>query len=238
MHVLEDAAPACLAGPQRLAGQVLLGHVVADHQHAADAAGRLVVDRAVAVSPPHILAPAVAGDRHQLVLVPGRAPPRHDQLDLRADDVPDLGPALAPALAERAGMALRSHRLAVGVVVELDQLRAPPDEHRVAAVEQQPDGRAQALRPASRAAPSGVAAQSKSRVRAPISPPPARKPCAAEPVSALNACIRPTWLSASVQVSARPPPGRLFPRHDPAWSDRRKVPAETKQQPGRLIVPM
>ena len=62
---------------QPLARQMLLGHIGADHQHAADAA--LFVDRAVAIGPPHVLAPAVAVDRHQRFLVPGGALAGHHQ---------------------------------------------------------------------------------------------------------------------------------------------------------------
>ena len=137
-----------LALPQGGGGDDIPGHVPADHQHAADAV--IFVDRAVAVGPVDLLQPAVTRHRHQLVLVPGGAAAAHHLLDLRTDDVPDFSPALAPALAERARMALRSHGLAIGVVVELDEFRTPPDEHRVVGVEQDAHRGAQALRPAFR----------------------------------------------------------------------------------------
>ena len=57
-------------------------------------------------------------------------------LDLRADDVPDLDPAVASALAQRTGVALRAQRAPIGVVVELDQLAAPPDQDGVPGGEQ------------------------------------------------------------------------------------------------------
>ena len=154
---------------------MVLRDVVADDEHAADAVGlRVIVDRAEAVGPPNVLAPAMAGHRYELVLVPGGTLPGHHQLDLRADDVPDLGPALAATLAQRTRMALGTHRPAVGVVIELDQLGPPPDEHRVVAVEQEAHCRTQSLGPASGGA-KRRRAQSCSRMRPPISPPPARK---------------------------------------------------------------
>src|SRR6185369_7493339 len=97
-------------------------------QHAADAVG--FVDRAVAVGPPDLFESAVARHRHQLILVPGGAAAVHHLLDLGADDRPDFRPAVAAALTERAGVPLRTHGLTVGVVIELDQFRSPPDEHR------------------------------------------------------------------------------------------------------------
>ena len=112
-----------LALPQRGGGEIILGHVAANHQHAADAV--VLVDRAVAVGPVDLLQPAVARHRNELVLVPGRAAAAHHLLDLRTDDGPDFGPAFPPALTERARVALGSHRLAIGVVVELDQLAGP-----------------------------------------------------------------------------------------------------------------
>ena len=134
-----------LAFPQRRGGEIILGHVAADHQHAADAV--ILVDRAVAVGPVDLLQPAVPRHRNELVLMPGRAAAAHHLLDLRTDDGPDFSPAFPPALTERARVALGSHGLAIGVVIELDEFGAPPDEHRVVGVEQDPHRGAQALRP-------------------------------------------------------------------------------------------
>ena len=94
--LLEQRAPPRLRGLEALLREHLLGGFRAHHEHAADAVrrGRLV-DRAVAVRPVDVLAFAVARDRHELVLVPRVAAARHHLLDLRPDDVPDLGPALA-----------------------------------------------------------------------------------------------------------------------------------------------
>ena len=79
--------------------------------------------------------------------MPGRAVAAHDQVDLRADDVPYLLPAFRAALAERAGMALRPQRFTVGVVVELDEVRPPPDKHGMLCGKNDPQRGAKALRP-------------------------------------------------------------------------------------------
>ena len=125
-----------------------LGRLRADHQHAAHFAGRIrVVQGAVAVGPVHVLQLAIAGDGDELVFVPGGAATGHHLLDLRTDDRPDFGPHLGAGPAERRGMALRANRAAIGVVVEAEQRGAPPDVHRVAAVEDQADADPQRLRP-------------------------------------------------------------------------------------------
>src|SRR4051812_129847 len=153
---LEPADPADLLHPrelgfalaQRRGGDMLAGDVAAHHQHAADTV--VLVDRAVAIGPPDLLEPAVARHRHQLVLVPGRAAAAHHLLNLRADNGPDFFPAFAARLAQRARVPLRTHGLAIGVVIELDQLGTPPDEHRLVGIEQDAKRGPQALRPAVR----------------------------------------------------------------------------------------
>jgi hypothetical protein len=150
------------------------GRLDADDQHAADAARAAVVaNGAVAVGPVDVLAPAVAGDRHQVVLCQVAPSPGHHLLDLRPDDVPDLVPHLAGGPAERARMTLRADRLAIGVVVQAGAVVAPPDVHRVAGIEQQPYGGAQRLTATSRD-PRARSDQSWARISAPISPPPLR----------------------------------------------------------------
>ena len=120
----------------------------ADDEDAADAVRRrLVVDRAVAVGPVDLVQPAEARDRHGPVLVPGRAAARHDEVHLMADQVPDLRPDLAARLAERPRVALRAERAAVGVVVEAEEVRTPPDVHGVPGVEDEADGGLQRPRP-------------------------------------------------------------------------------------------
>ncbi len=131
---------------QPLPQQVVGGDIVADHQHAMDAG--LDLDRAVAIGPPHVFAAAVAGQRDQAVLVPGTGSVAHDALDVRSDQVPGLFPAGTAGLAEGGRMALRAQSVAVAVVIELDQLVAPPDEHRVIARQQQPQQGLQGRGPA------------------------------------------------------------------------------------------
>src|SRR5437763_12993966 len=134
-----------LALAQRGRGDIVLGHVTANHEHAADAIA--VIDRAIAVRPIDLLESAVARDRNELIFMPGRAATAHHLLDLRTDDGPDFGPALPPALTECAWMPLGAHSLAVGVIIKLNELRAPPDEHRVVCVEYYAHRRAKTLRP-------------------------------------------------------------------------------------------
>src|SRR3978361_2079737 len=106
---------------------MFVADVTADDQHAPNFA--VVVDRAVAIGPPDILPYTVAGDRNQSILVPHRAAAAGDQIDLRADDRPDFGPALAPWSPQRRRVPLRSHRSGIGIVIELNKILAPPDEH-------------------------------------------------------------------------------------------------------------
>src|SRR3977135_4542975 len=124
---------------------MVLGHIAANHKHAADAV--VFVSRAVAIGPVDLLQPAVTRDRNELVLMPGRASAAHHLLDLRTDDVPDFSPALPSALSKRARVALGSHSLAIGVVIELNEPLAPPDEHRVVGVQQDAHRGPQTLRP-------------------------------------------------------------------------------------------
>ena len=133
------------AVPQRGGGEIIPGHVAAHHEHAADAVA--FVDRTVAVGPVDLLQPAMTRHRNELVLMPGRAAAAHHLLDLGADNGPDFLPAFPPALTQRARVPLGSHGLAIGVVIELNELGAPPDEHRVVGIEQDAHRRAQTLRP-------------------------------------------------------------------------------------------
>ncbi len=147
-RLLEEAAL-----PKQLLLSLLLGEhrcrsLRANHEHPADATrSRTVIDGPIAVGPIHVLPPAIASDGNERILVPGRSPAGHHLLNLGSDDVPDLVPHLAAPTAQRARMSLRSDRLTVGVIVKAEQLRSPPDIHRVAGVQQQPNGGAQRLRP-------------------------------------------------------------------------------------------
>src|SRR5450631_2712964 len=89
----------------------------------------------------------MARDRNELVLMPRRTAAAHHLLDLGTDDVPDFRPALPSALTERARVALRSHGLTIGVIIELNELFAPPDEHWMVGIQQDAQRGAQTLRP-------------------------------------------------------------------------------------------
>jgi hypothetical protein len=56
----------------------------------------------------------------------------HYSFDLGSDDVPYLLPALSSRLPKRARMFVFANAGAICVVVKLDELVAPPEEHRVA----------------------------------------------------------------------------------------------------------
>src|SRR6185437_2845312 len=80
------------------------------------------------------------------VFHPGGGTAVKGRLDERADDVPDLGPALARRLAKRFWV-LRSQHRAIGVVIELAELGPPPQQQREAIGEQEARHHAQARRP-------------------------------------------------------------------------------------------
>ena len=102
----------------------------ADDERAANAA-RLVEHRRISVGPVALFDPPVAKDRDERVLVPARFRASHDIVDLRPDDGPDLPPAVGAPLAHRRRVFAVSEAGKVRVVVELDEIRAPPEEHRV-----------------------------------------------------------------------------------------------------------
>ena len=82
---------------------------------------------------------------------------RQDGFDLRPDDGPYLGPALFSALAEGVGMLVFADAGAVGVVIELDVLFTPPEEHGVARAEHGVDGGEEGFGPLSNGADRGRA---------------------------------------------------------------------------------
>ena len=79
--------------------------------------------------------------------MPGRSLTCDDELDLRADDVPDLIPNLSATTAKYRGVFLRSEREPVRIVVEADQLATPEDEHRVIRRQEYAQRGTQRLRP-------------------------------------------------------------------------------------------
>ena len=154
--LVEQLPPPALGGLEALGSLDLFSRLGTQHQHTADAVRRARhVDGAVAVGPVDVFPPAVPDDRHQGVLVPVRSLRLHDVLDLRTDDVPDLGPGVTPARAKDAGMLLRADGPAVGVVVEAAEFRAPEDEGRVPGGQQDANGGAEGQGPLLRRAERG-----------------------------------------------------------------------------------
>ena len=128
----------------------LLGDLVHRGKHPADAVRRaLIRHRAVGDGEMALLDVAVAVDLELDVLHPGGGAAVERLIDQRTDDVEDLAPAFAHRPAEELRMLRAEHR-AIGVVVDLDVLRPPPQEHREAVGEQQAHHHAQTRRPAVR----------------------------------------------------------------------------------------
>src|SRR6202795_1373244 len=144
-RVLDAVLELLIDEVQRFPCHVLGRDILADDKHAAHLA--FEIDRTKTVRPPDILATAVTRYRYQLVHIPGRSFARHDVVDLRANDVPYLIPALAAACSQGARMPFGPHRLAIGIVVELDEFRSPPNEHRMSRGEHEPHRNPKTLRP-------------------------------------------------------------------------------------------
>ena len=123
----------------------LLGHLAADAEHPADDA-RVVLDGAVREAEVRFLAVAGALERQLLRGDPVRHTGRHHSVDHRADGVPRFRLRLADRAAEGVRV-LVADQADVRVVVDLDQLRPPEEDHRVARREQRLDRAAQILRP-------------------------------------------------------------------------------------------
>jgi hypothetical protein len=89
----------------------------------------------------------IAEDGNELVLIPTRLPAQHDVFDLRPDNRPDLLPAVRSTLPHRRGVLTDAEARQVSIVVELNEIRAPPQEHRMTRVEEHRHERLQAVRP-------------------------------------------------------------------------------------------
>ena len=88
-------------------------------------APRVVERRRVAVRPEHLFHPAVALDRDERVLVPGRLAAGHHGFDLRADHRPRVRPAIARALPHRRRGACRARSSARTSRCRTGRARAP-----------------------------------------------------------------------------------------------------------------
>ena len=113
-----------------------------------DSSGRPVVvgNGAVGESVVGLLRIAVALHQQELLLDIGPLDATHGGVEQRSDIGPDFLPDFPGRLAERPRVLAADDRL-VGVVVEVDQFRSPPDPDRLAGGEHDADGRLQALRP-------------------------------------------------------------------------------------------
>src|SRR5208283_4796964 len=105
------------------------------------------IDGTVAVGPIDVFQPAISIDWNQLILMPACLAPRHDRLDLRKDDRPDFRPAFPPLLPQGCRMLSFTEAEPVSVVIKLDKVFAPPQEHGVARVQQGIHKAQQDLRP-------------------------------------------------------------------------------------------
>ncbi len=129
-------------------GHDLLGDLVDRRQDAADPARlRFVRHRAVRDDEVTLFEIAVAANLERDVVVPRRGPSAERAVDQRTDHMPDLGPALAGRTPERDVGMLGPRNRNVGVVVELDVLRTPPQEVREAVRQHDPEHRPQCRRP-------------------------------------------------------------------------------------------
>ena len=94
-----------------------------------------------------LLEKPAAMDQQRQVLAPGRRPSGERPLDHRPDGRPDLGPALASGLAHR-GRMLGAEDGPERVIIELHQLRAPPEAQGEAVAQDQAHHGPERLRPA------------------------------------------------------------------------------------------
>src|SRR5579863_2660933 len=115
-----------------------------------------VAYRAIAVGPVNVVEPSVAEDGYELILVPTGFTPRHHRLNFRADDVPDFRPAFSPSLAKRGWMFAFAKTGAVRIVIKLDHLLSPPQEHGMARRQQSVDGDEESVRPLTHRADGGA----------------------------------------------------------------------------------
>ncbi len=136
--------PLCLL-LEELAGHDSFCGFSADDEDSADVL--TAADRTVAVGPVDVLEFAVAIDGDELVLVPAGFAAGEDRFDLGADDRPDLGPALFSALAKGTRVLVLADAGTVSIVIKLDVLFTPPEEHGMAGSEDGVDGGDEGLRP-------------------------------------------------------------------------------------------
>src|SRR5579883_614439 len=128
------------ARTQHLLGRLRNGSKYSTHRT------RLIADRTVRKREIALLGKPIALKQQQLVLRPRGLASRQHALEHRPDDVPYLRPAFLAPLSQRFWMFLAKNRF-IGIIIELDQFRPPPDQHREMRRQTDTDGGAQTLRP-------------------------------------------------------------------------------------------
>ena len=131
--------------PQAARPDHLLRRLRDRREDAADAAG-FVADRTVGEGEIAFLGVAVPLHHQQQVVRPSRPARLQDAVQHGIDDRPDFGPDVPAATAQRGGV-LDAENAHVRIVIEHDEVGAPPDDDGEARVEAGADGGAQALRP-------------------------------------------------------------------------------------------
>jgi hypothetical protein len=117
----------------------LLGDFMHGRQHPADATrGGVVRYRAVGDGEVGLFDEAVPVDLEGNVLHPGRRPAVERRVDQRLKDMPDLLPAFADGL-PKGPWVLRPEDRAVGIVIERDVLRSPPEKQGEPVGQHEPD---------------------------------------------------------------------------------------------------
>ena len=135
----------------KLAGALhLLGRLLHGDQHTADRAA-IIGNRAVGEREVGLLEKALSLDRQQQVLVPRRRAAGQDSFGHGPDDVPDFGPDLVAGRSDRPRMLVAKDG-AVPVVVDLDEIGPPPDQHGESTAEHHADNGPQAGGPGFRSA--------------------------------------------------------------------------------------
>ena len=89
----------------------------------------------------------MAGQEEKQVIRPRCLAALQNALQHGADGVPDFGPAFATRIAQGGGM-LRCNDVAISVVVEHDEVGAPPNQNGETRIQARADGGAKTLRPA------------------------------------------------------------------------------------------
>ena len=136
-------------------GEDAVGGLIAGDEDAEDMAFG-VAHRAVAPGPVDVFEVAVAEDGDKLIFVPGGLTVAHDEVDTGLDGGPGFSPAIAGGLTEGAGVTSScAEGGAVGVVVKLEGVGTPPEEHGVVGGEEEIDAGEEGFGPGGNGAERG-----------------------------------------------------------------------------------